>query len=707
MKKRQILILLTALMVFTVILAGCEKPVPVPVSIDYRKQPIEKTTLLKYKNGVFVFDQDGKQVKVDKNDIREITFGEKQTQESITTQEIVKVDEKEFEKYKKYFKIAEETLKKYPDVEGINIVDEGTWTLHPDGTRENHIKIIGIILKPSAKSWGKMAHYLDKSRFKIEVKRGRTITPDGKIYDMDPKSIKIAKPTRGAKFYSRGEVFSFTLPNVEVGNLVEFDYVVKYFNPFNPDIFQGRWYFASTEPVVHSKVNIIVPKDKKLQFATRNMTAKSKRPKITEDGDNRIYTWETFDTPPLVKELMMPGLGDVLPKIAFTTTPSWDFLMSWSNKLIKEKIAVTPEIEQKVNEIVTVAKAKTKEEKLAAIYHWVQKNIEYISIKGDISTGWTGHPALETMTNGYGDCIDKAILFSTMLKVVEIESYPISVRTRGEGTAIRDIPMMDANHAITEVILDGKTIILDSTSPPFRYPYFPTSDKGISYVNETTKKIGFIPDNKPEENSWLRETEGELTEEGDLKITEKWMFFGDYEMGFKGFFKMYKGEYRTKTFQNYLNSISPGAQLKDLVVKNEETIAEPLETSLNYVLPKYPVFAQDLVIFKMPVTHRFPETGLKTRRYDLVYDSVKMEGYKYKIKIPKTYKIEYIPKPVRYKSKYIDYKGSYVVEGGYLIYEDHLKILKTKVKKEDYQSHKKLLQKISKFGQEQIFFSTK
>ena len=642
MLKFRVLVLLVVLLLTFVLFSGCEKPVPVPVNVEYRDKPAENQTLLSFKNGKFTFEKDGKKLKIDKNDISEITFGEKQIQDGITTTGPGATDAEEFEKYKKYFEIAKGLEEKYSDVEGIQLHDEATWVLNPDGTRYYHVKFIGIILKPSAKEWGTMGHYLDKSRFKIDVIKGRTITPEGKIYDMDPNSINISKPTAGAEFYSRGEIFSFTLPHVEVGNLVEYEYKVDYFNPFNRDIFQGNWYFSSLSPIYNSKLTIIIPSEKELKYVTRNLDKNVGTPTKTDKGATVEYIWESHDLPYIVREVMMPDLGDVLPRLAFTTTPSWDFLMDWSNSLILDKIAVTPEIEKKVNEIVLEAKAETDEEKLAALYHWVQKNIKYISIKGDISTGWTGHPAIETLNNGYGDCIDKSILFCTMLKVVGIEAYPISVLTRGNGKAIREIPFMEANHAITEVFLDGKTLILDATTPPFRYPYFPSSDKNISYVNEIKKHIGFIPDNKPEENGWFKEATGELLENGDLSLVEEWRYTGDFEFGFKLTFQSYVGELRKQVFQNFLNSISPGAILSDLHVKNEEDIASNLETKITYILPKYPVFAHDLVILRIPVGYHFSEISLEQRKFDLVYNSVEMESHKFSITFPKNLSLIHI-----------------------------------------------------------------
>lgn len=707
MRKRFSNFLIILVLVLGIFITGCEKPVPIPVNIEHREQDSENLTLLKYRNGEFTFEKDGKKVKLDKNEIKEIQFGKSKTESGITTTGDTTTDSKEFEKYEKYFKMAEEIKNKYPDVEGATLYDYGEWKLNPDGTRKYLVKSIQVIFKPSAKSWGQFGHYLDKQRFEINVMTGRTITPDGKIYDMDSESIKITKPTSGEQFYSRGEVFTFTLPNVEVGNLVEFEYEVNHFNPYNPDIFQGRFYFAGLSPVKFSQLKVVIPKSKKLRYTFRNMAKNLQKPEIKTAGDDKVFIWTVEDSGPMIREPMMPSLADVLPKIAFTTTPSWDYLMEWSNNMIKDKIEVTPKIEETVEKIVNDAEAKTKEEKLAAIYHWVQKNIKYISIKGDISTGWTGHPAEETLNNGYGDCIDKSILFVTMLKVVDIEAYPISVRTRGEGTAIREIPLMDANHAITEVHLNGKKLILDATTPPFRYPYFPTMDKGITYVNEIRKEKGFIPYNKPDENSWLIESSGELLENGNLQLEEKWDFVGDNEAGFKNLFQTYKGAFRTQVFQNFLNSVSPGAILEDLKVKHEEEIAPPLKMSLKYTLPKYPVFAHDLVIVKMPVNYRFPEIGLKERKFDLIYNSANMQGHKLKIKIPSHYNLEYLPKPIHIKSKYIEYKGSYVLEGNNLVFEDYYKILNPDVPREEYQKHKRLLQRISKFNQEQVFFSIK
>ena len=81
--------------------------------------------------------------------------------------------------------------------------------------------------------------------------------------------------------------------------------------------------------------------------------------------------------------------------------------------------------------------AKTELEKIRAIGRYVQ-DIQYISIQTNIGRGGGYRPRLatEVFAKSYGDCKDKANLMRSMLKVLGINSYLVSIYS-GDPTFVR------------------------------------------------------------------------------------------------------------------------------------------------------------------------------------------------------------------------------------------------------------------------------
>ena len=129
----------------------------------------------------------------------------------------------------------------------------------------------------------------------------------------------------------------------------------------------------------------------------------------------------------------------------------------------------------------------------AALFHWIQKNIKYVSIKSSLSSSWTGHPAIETFENKYGDCTDLSILYSAMLNYAGITAYPVIVQTNDAGRLITEIPIPYGNHCITQIKFADKILFIDPTSETYRYPFLREDDNAVGFVNYITGEIGKTP----------------------------------------------------------------------------------------------------------------------------------------------------------------------------------------------------------------------
>ena len=455
-----------------------------------------------------------------------------------------------------------------------------------------------------------------------------------------------------------------------------------------------------------SRVKAVLPEGTPYNYMTRNFPEELAREPIKEIKDgNESYTWTVEDMPPLTPEPMMPPQRDVVPMMDSSIFASREDCYALASGFQKPRIELTPAIEAKVAEITK--DAETIDHKLACIYHWMQENTHYISIKGSLGAGWSGHTAQETFENGYGDCTDKGILFATMCKAIGVTSYPIILMTNDAGIGVHEIPTLDANHCINEMALpDGRDFYLDSTAENYRYPYFRPDDHGAFAVNAIRGDIKPIPVPPPEDNARLSRLTVELQRNGDVLVKTQNAYTGSYEAGVRGFWKSVREDERDKYMTQYVNSISPGAVLDSFTLSNVNDLGEPLTMGIDYVLHRHAVRAKDLMYMRVPTLERqYREAALEERRFPVQYMTTQEKVLEIDIAYPDGFAVEWTPEPIEITSPYLEFSAAYTQEEGVLKLHERFRRLKRIIPPEDYPAYRDALRAIAAFSMKEVFFT--
>lgn len=688
------------LILLVVSLAGCtSQSVLSSQQIELHDGRVIKDTIFSFEDNTFVLAKNGQ---ISKDKIKTIKFIKVVSETEPFGKDHTVLDSN----VQAYLAQAEEANKKYPEANGIILLNDTQVILNPDGTRKARYHFVGKILTNQSIDWGSNTLYLEEERVRVKVVLARTITPEGQIYELDQSDIKISEPARSMRFFGGGKLMSFTLPQVKVGNLVEFISEYETFSPWDKNIFEAGMLFQGTEPVLRARLTVTIPDNLELNYYARHMPPESARPIITKNKGMTAYAWEMTNLEAIITEPAMPSIFDVAPYLTCTLFKDWNYLFDCLSRIHSERIKVTPAIEETVQELTQ--DAPTIEEKIAALYHFVQRQIRYVSIKGSMSSNWGGHPAQQTLQNKYGDCIDKAILFTTMLKVIEVEAYPILVATNGR-TPVREIPVVDANHALNEIHLEGRVFYLDPVTWSYRYPYFSSSDHGTKAINPLARKINFIEVPPPQDNMKSYHMEMTIEPDGQTEVDSQADYTGYYEASVRGFWGQLPETERWNRLQQHVNSISPGAKLTELEFVDIDDISKPLKLIYKYSLPSYPVLAGNLMIFGIPnLEYSFPEIALDERKYDVRYDSSQNLKHDVTIAIPEGYEIKHLPELVKLEClPYATYEGFYEYQTGYIIFKDDFKRFERIIPAKDYQAYKKFLQDVAKFSREKIFLIKK
>ncbi|RKZ23169.1 hypothetical protein DRQ16_01610 [bacterium] len=576
-------------------------------------------------------------------------------------------------------RLAEKADSLFPDAPGVVLIDEGRWEYFPDGSRKYTYHFAGLVKKEEKRGWRRRFFWYEKEREALRVEYARVIKPDGSVRYAG--EIKIASPTTGDVFFDRGEIASFELPDVDPGDIVEYLYVDSTFKPWFPSLFEGDWFFGGREPVLYSSLTIKIPPGETLIYVARNG-----KPEVTGKRNEWTFTMECI--PPVIEEPAMPPLSDIVPSITFSNLTSWDPLFDWYGEFQKRRLRITPRIKRVADSLTSGV--DEPEKKVEILYHWVQRNIRYISIKGGASSGVSGHPAEETLLKGYGDCTDKAILFAALLRACGIEAYPVYINTNDAGSLVREVPSFYGNHAIDKVKFDGKEIFLDATGYYSRYPSFWSADHGVWAVNALERKIEYIPIPPPERNARIYTYSMVLHEDGTLDVEFQSEYTGDYESWIRGFWDTRREEEKERVFQGMVKEVSPKAELVSWEIENLNDLSKPLRLKIRYRIKDFPEKAENYWIFRLPeLQERMEkrELSLTERRYPLFYETSEMIVQRVKLILPPG-KVS-PPSSIELKGRYALFSGEYRVKEDTLYLEAIWKRWEREIPPEEYSEYRR------------------
>jgi len=614
-------------------------------------------------------------------EVKSITFGEGGLE---------KGKEKLPEDIESITKNSKKLMIQYSDFDGIVMLDKGINKLFPDGTRRYEYHFRGLILKDSKRIWATFQRNFDPEREKMRVDMARVIKKDGNTIPLDMSMVKVTKPREEGMFFDRGKVISFTIPEVEVGDIVEYKYTEEIFNPWDKKIFTSGWFFGGSEPVIESSIKIIVPTDSYFNFVIKN--EKGVKIDSLSTDSTRTFVFEKYNTLPPIEEPLMPVTEELVPFLRFSNQENWDYIFGWYADFQKKRMVVNEEI-LKIADSLTNG-LTTHEEKTAALYHWIQRNIRYISIKGSASSGVSGHEAAQTLENGYGDCTDKAILFSTLLKSIGIDAYPVYLHTYPGPRLIKEIPSFWGNHAIVEIFPEnGEPYFLDPVSQYFRYPSFATMDHGTDAICAQKSRIDFIPVPPPEKNRRNYTYSIELSLEDSNLVIFQSGYNGSYEAGIRAYWERLSEEEKKKQFEQMAKRISSNARLLDYELKNLNDISMPFQMTIKYEVPDLLKKQGKLYILKLPeLEDRYNrnELSLSSRNYNLIYDTSEEIINTYKILLPEEIKILSLPEEFSRKGKNPEYTASYTQKGDTLTFKDNWRQKNKTIKASEYSDYRNL-----------------
>lgn len=487
----------------------------------------------------------------------------------------------------------------YPNASKATLYDLADITIQPDGTTRT-------VTRQTIKIFNKLARE-QESEVKIpytsgyetvKILRARTIRPDGTVVNVQPEDIRDHELNDEGGEYSDAKVVSFSMPAVDAGCIIDYEYETVQSKSQMAGNFWTDWYFqGGTDPVMLSRLTVTMPKDLKMTEQYKN-TPTRPQVKPSADGKTVTFTWEQKNVDPLEVEPMMPPVDNIIPAMHISTVPSWQSIADWYTGLAKDRMVATGDVKTLAH---TLTKdAKTPEAKAKAIYYYVEEKTRYVALELGQSA-YQPHPPAWTCAKQYGDCKDMATLLVAMLREVGVTAYPVLLKVDPIDDSRNSLPSPGAfNHAICLAEIDGKKYWLDATAQVCPWGSIPDGDRGADAFVIRDGKGAFetIPYATPEENQRDVTAKLALNSDGSASGTVEMQGNGEWDLYMRTQLS-YLTPDRIKPFmQQMAQNMAPDAKVVDYKISDVTDKDQPVKITLNVQFPFWASQSGDLLLFK-------------------------------------------------------------------------------------------------------------
>jgi hypothetical protein len=456
-----------------------------------------------------------------------------------------------------------------------------------------------------------------------------------------------------------------------------------------PFFFQSNWYFQSAAPVVSSKLTLVLPPGWQMNSVTFNHA------EVSAVANGTTYTWELRDLPPVEWEPASPELRNLAPRLAVKYFPgegtknpgakafeSWKDVSRWYTTLSDTQATPDERITAKARELT--AGATTELDKIRAIGRYVQ-NIQYISIQIGVGR-WRPHAASEVMAKSYGDCKDKANLMRSMLRSLNIQSYPVLIYS-GDVTHVSEswVSPGQFNHCIIAIKVSddtkaptvithaalGRLLIFDATDDNTPVGDLPEDEQGsfALIAGGDSGSLVKMPETPPESNSVERQVEASLSAEGDLNATVRERALGQRAVDYRREFRNLSRPEYVKRVEGRISRGATAAKVSKVEPTDRSTEGR-FDLDVEFSASSYAQLMQGrLLVFKPAVVSRRESLFLTeaARRHPIVLDAHAFTETVH-LKLPAGFLVDELPDPLKIDGPFGSYKTTYEVKNNELLF---------------------------------------
>jgi tetratricopeptide (TPR) repeat protein len=459
----------------------------------------------------------------------------------------------------------------------INVQADGTW-------QQVATVVVQVKSQAGIREFGNLSIPYESRNQKVDFTYIRIRKPDGSVVEIPPAYIQDmpAGVTMQAPMHSDLHIKQVPVTNLNPGDTLMYQFKVDQFQAEVPNQFWLAQNFFKAGIVLKQQVEIRFPASKHVQVESAEA-----QPTIHREGNVTVYDWKTSHLHPEPSDRKSLALKvDEKPSIQITSFENWQQVGDWYRNLQSTRVAVTPAIQQKEQELTKGL--TTDDAKQRAIYAYVATQFRYIGLSFGIGR-YQPHAADDVLQNKFGDCKDKHTLFAALMKAA---GYDVSPALIGATNKLDEtIPYPGQFDHVISVLRQGdKETWLDTTEEVAPYGILASTLRGkMALVMPATgpPKLERTPMNPPfpeADNFTMKASLG-----GDVVLTGHADFTtrGDMELILRAGFHLTPEADWTKLGQNVSYMLGFSGDVSNVLADNPDDTSKPFHVSYDYKRKDY------------------------------------------------------------------------------------------------------------------------
>lgn len=253
---------------------------------------------------------------------------------------------------------------------------------------------------------------------------------------------------------------SLIIPGVRIGDIVDYSYCMIGSQPILRGKFDIKTRFSWGYCAARQRLMVILPKGKEVAMQLNN---NAPEPQTQLNGETKILLWELENTQLEKFETSMPPGFDPSPSVSISDAKSWEQIAD----IFRPAYENAHELPVSLIEGAQAAKLDSKSEKdtILALLRFVQREVRYLAVSMG-EGGLIPRNINEIWASRYGDCKDKSLLLTCLLRHFGIEASPALVDTVSrEFVDAHPARVYAFNHCIVRAKIGDEIRYFDPTFP--------------------------------------------------------------------------------------------------------------------------------------------------------------------------------------------------------------------------------------------------
>ncbi len=531
----------------------------------------------------------------------------------------------------------------------------------------------------------------------------------------DNESIRIDKAevlkSNGSKLKATINNNHVVFESLEAGDAILLIYKTEYYNGSTViNRFWGKHYFKSFYSSLFSRYSLLVANDRHFNYKVKNSELK---PVIEDKDEFKLYTWTEKDKKAIKYEPFMPSIDDFSEILYYSNYDSWNDISNWYYDIYRNKSKPDFEVKEVANELFKDKEDISDSAKARIIYNYIVTNIRYISAPF-MQNGIIPQKASAVINKKIGDCKDVSTLFVALCREVGIEGSLVLINTRDNGENEISVPMIEFNHAIAKVKLNGKDYYIELTADyqPFStFSYYLKNSFALEAGDGEKNYEPFLLD-PPTRAKNIIKRNGTVRFEGNSMIVEKKSLKTGYDAAMmRSNYRDEGEEEREKDIQKSISLNYPRVKLlsvdfNESLMDNSDTLNYSFSYKVDNVFSKI----SNLYLLKLPLEYIQESADFlntEDRKYPIeigMYFGFEKNIESVDIEIPAGMQLAEMPESVHLSCDYAEYAKEFKKEGNTLHLTQKFIIKNDYVGLDGYSSFKDFIENVVESDSQQIAF---